>query len=93
MRYGVDTNELWAMAATADDAAVALGEAFSALAEVLDGGIGSWCVDPVAAQATLTAVAAIQEQAAGARASAAGLARQLASAAQAYVDVDTLRPR
>jgi len=93
MRYRVDTSELWTMAATADDAAVALGDGLAALADVVDAGIGSWCVDPAAAQATLNAVAAIQEQAAGARASAAGLARQLASAAQAYVDVDTLRPR
>jgi hypothetical protein len=93
MRYRVDTNELWTMAATAQDTADGLGEAFAVLARVADAGIDSWCAHPDAASATMTAVAAVEEQLRAAQTCAAGLGRQLATAAQAYADVDTLRPR
>lgn len=93
MRYGVDTGELWVLAGTAEEAAVGLGEALVALARVTEAGIGSWCVHPGAAGAVHTAAAALEEQARAARATAGGLAGQLASAAQSYVDVDTPRPR
>lgn len=93
MRYGVDTSELWVLAATADDAAAALDDALGALSHVIDSGIGTWCQHPAAAAATHTAVAALQERAAAARACAAALSGQLVRAAQGYVDVDTPGPR
>lgn len=91
MRFRVDTHELWSMAAIAQECADGLGEASLALGSAAE--VGSWCTHAEAVVATVAAVGALEEQLRSTRVCAAGLARQLGSAANAYEDVDTLRPR
>lgn len=91
MRYRVDTSELWTMAATAQESADGLADAAAALSRVVD--VHTWCAHSDAAVVTGTAVAALEDHLSAAQACAAGLARQLASAANGYQDVDTLRAR
>jgi len=93
MRFGVETSEIWQLAAATEEVASGLMLALAAVGVVLDDGVGSWCVHPEAVSPTVTAVDAVHDHARAGRSAAGGLAAQLAAAAQAYVDVDTPRPR